>query len=279
MAEAITAEMGEATPSSGAPRRLHPGVAFLCGLLGLGLGYVYVGRLAYAIVFILVAYLWLLGVAWTGLSVDPVGWYARLVIVALMWLVQLVHPVALAWSRPVAQPKAYNRWWCYLGWIVALEAASLLVSADRARSYYIPSGAMLPTVQPGDRVVVDTWRYRDAAPAVGDVVICEFDEGTLVVKRVVGVPGDTVELRGALLIRNGNPIDEPYLNAAESTTLPDFAPLTLRSDEFFVLGDYRSISNDSRHRGPLARDQIYGRVEFVAYSRSSDRFALVLAPD
>ena len=65
--------------------------------------------------------------------------------------------------------------------------------------------ACTPTVQAGDRIVVDTWRYRDSVPAVGDIVLGDFGDGVLVVKRVVGVPGDTVELRGPLLIRERQP--------------------------------------------------------------------------
>jgi signal peptidase I len=148
-----------------------------------------------------------------------------------------------------------------------------------AASYSTPSGSMMPTLQPGDTFVVDAWRYRNASPAFGDIVVCELDEGTLVIKRVVGVPGDTLELRGPRLVRNGNLVDEPYLNLDDAQSLPSSPPLTLGANEFFVLGDYRGNSNDSRQRGPLGRERIFGRVEFIAYGRSGDRFSVVLASD
>ena len=143
---------------------------------------------------------------------------------------------------------------------------------------------MQPTLQPGDRVVVDTRRYRDAPPAFGEIVVCDFGDGTLLVKRVVGVPGDTIELRGPALLRNGTLVAEQYLNPEVGMRLSDSRPLTLGADEFFVLGDFRGNSMDSRQRGPMARDQIFGRVEFIYFSSSPrgvnwERFPVMLAPE
>ena len=282
MAEAISAQAGEARPVG--PRRLHPGLAFLGGLLGLGLGYLYVGRIGYAIVFAVAGYVLTFAAGWTRFVVDPIGWYAFLSGAALLFLVQLVHPAVLAWSQPVAPSKPYNRWWWYIAWVAGSTAVSFVLVPDRATAfgyehYSIPAGSMSPTVRPGDRIVVDTWRYRNAPPAFGDIVVCDFGDGTLLVKRVVGVPGDTIELRGPLLVRNGAPVDEPYLNSEQGMTPRDFAPLTLGADEFFVLGDNRGNSNDSRFRGPVAGDAISGRVEFIYFSRDWERFPVVLAAD
>jgi signal peptidase I len=280
MAEAITPHAGEARTVE--PRRLHPVLAFLGGLVGLG--YVYVGRIGYAIAFAFASYLLMFAGAWARVFVDPAGWYGFFAGMALLWLTQLVHPIVLAWSRPLAPARLYNRWWGYIGWLTATTALSFVLVPDQTTTlghgyYSIPASSMYPTVQPGDRIVVDTWCYRDAPPAFGDIVVGDFGDGILIVKRVVGVPGDKIELRGQLLVRNGSLVDEPYLNAEQTSRLPDSAPLTLATDEFFVLGDNRGNSFDSRQRGPLTRDRISGRVEFVAFSRSWDRFALVLARD
>ena len=99
------------------------------------------------------------------------------------------------------------------------------------------------------------------------------------VKRVVGLPGDTVEVRGRLLVRNGSLVDEPYLRASEpGFRMPDLRPLTLGADEFFVLGDHRDNSMDSRLTGPVGRDQIVGRVEFIAFSYCGRERALGAVP-
>ena len=277
MAEAITAGAGEAKPVE--PRRLHPGLAFLGGLIGIG--YLYVGRIGYEITFVVVPYTLLFAAGLMRVSAEPIGWYASFAVLGLLRLVPLIHPVVIAWSKSPAPAKSYNRWWFYLAWLVGFGAVQFALDPATTfgyQSYYIPSGAMQPTVLPGDRVVADTWRYHDLAPAFGDIVICQLGE-VKGVKRVVGVPGDTIELRGPLLIRNGAIVNEPYLSSERGPSPPDRPPLTLDADQFFVLGDNRGNSNDSRFVGPIGRDQISGRVEFIAYSRSPGRFALVLTSD
>lgn len=285
MIEPIAATTEEARPVE--PRRLHPGIAFLGGLLGFGVGYFYVGRIRYAIAFLVGAHVVFFGAAWTRWPLTPFGWYSFFAGAVLLWLAQLAHPMALAWSRPLAPAKPYNRWWGYVAWIAAVMGLSFVLDPTTAfgyGNYYVPSGAMSPTVTPGDRVVADTWRYRDTPPAPGDIVIFKFDDEFLLIKRVVGVPGDTIELRGPLLVRNGSPVDEPYLNLERGSRPPDVAPLTLGADEFFILGDNRGNSYDSRLRGPVARDHIYGRVEFIYFSTAGggvawERFPVVLGGD
>jgi signal peptidase I len=184
-------------------------------------------------------------------------------------------------------PKPYNRWWWYLAWIVGVNVAASPLAENRGSvlgydHYYIPSMSMAPTIRTGDRIVVNTWRYRDASPAAGDIVVCDLGDGVGVVKRVVGVPGDTVELRGPLLIRNGSPVHEPYLNSEPGFRMPDVPSRTLGADEFFVLGDNRGNSNDSRIVGPISIDRISGRVEHIYFSSSDtgvrwERFPLVLS--
>lgn len=275
MVDAVTAEKGLAREDG--PRRLSPGLAFLGSIFGLGLGYLYVGRIGYAVGFVVAPYCYMLAAGWTRLLVDPFGWYTYFPSLALIWLAQVVHPVALAWSRPLAPAKSYNRWWWYIAWLLGTNAAYTVVAPQRGAAlgyefYRIPADSMAPTVEAGDMIVVDTWRYRNAPPTFGDVVVCDLGDGVLVVKRVVGEPGDTIEVRGRLLVRNSRPVDEPYLRVAEpGSRMPDFGPLELGRDEFFVLGDYRDNSRDSRHAGPVSRDRISGRVEFIAFSRSVGR--------
>ena len=149
--------------------------------------------------------------------------------------------------------------------------------------YNIPSVAMSPTLQQGDHIVVDAWRYRDDPPSIGDLVVYRTPDGINMVKRVVGVPGDALEMRERVLWRNGMPVDEPYVRTPEPGARPlGMAPITLNADEFFVLGDYRDNSLDSRMTGPVERDSFVGRVEFISFSMTGsavqwDRFPRQLA--
>ena len=101
-----------------------------------------------------------------------------------------------------------------------------------------------------------------------DVVICRYPGrgGTNFVKRVVGLPGDTVEIRNGYLYINGEKYDEPYIrDEYRNGSLNTFGPYTVPEGEYFVLGDHRNNSNDSRLQGSLPRDMIIGHVRTVLY--------------
>ena len=101
-----------------------------------------------------------------------------------------------------------------------------------------------------------------------DVVICRYPGrgDTNFVKRVVGLPGDTVELQDGVLYLNGEKTDEPYIPDKYRTgRLNTFGPYTVPEGCYFVLGDHRNNSNDSRSQGALSRDMIIGHVRTVLY--------------
>ena len=253
------------------------------------MGYLYVGRVWHAVAFAAAPIVLLFVAAWTRWIVTPVGWYGYLAIAALIAVIGFAHPIVIAWRRPLTPAKACNRWWWYVAWIVGIQFSGLIVpSRGRlfgSEAYNIPSSAMSPTLQPGDHIVVDAWRYGDDPPSFGDIVVYRDADGINLVKRVVGVPGDALEMRERVLWRNGMPVDEPYLRAPEPGARSlGMAPTTLGADEFFVLGDYRDNSMDSRVTGPVERDSIVGRVEFISFSMAGgavhwDRFARRLGDD
>ena len=107
-----------------------------------------------------------------------------------------------------------------------------------------------------------------AGPARFDVVICRYPGrgDTNFVKRVVGLPGDTVELREGYLYVNGEKYEEPYINDAYRTGyLNSFGPETVPEGKYFVMGDHRNNSNDSRSVGAIDRNMIIGHVRQVVF--------------
>jgi len=111
-------------------------------------------------------------------------------------------------------------------------------------------------------------------PARFDVVICRYPGrgDTNFVKRVVGLPGDTVELREGYLYVNGEKYDEPYINDDyRKGSRNEFGPYEVPEGKYFVMGDHRNNSNDSRYVGPIDRDMIVGHVRQVLYPFSQWR--------
>ena len=126
-------------------------------------------------------------------------------------------------------------------------------------AFWIPSGSMIPTLQINDRVLVNKFIYRFTEPERGDIVVFESVESSDedLIKRVVGLPGDEIAVRGGKLFVNGEPQKESYTNKK----LPDmtsFAQTTVPEGHVFVMGDNRGNSQDSRVFGPLPQENIEG---------------------
>ena len=149
---------------------------------------------------------------------------------------------------------------------IALAACSSSVAPASTTTFYIPSGAMLPTLKIGDRIVVATSGYTIRR---GDIVVFKrppADVGTTdadLVKRVIGMPGETISSEGNTVLVNGQPLSEPWLPAlpgicAESAE--NIATTKIAPGHYFVMGDCRGDSADSRTWGTVAISLIVGKV-------------------
>ncbi len=123
-------------------------------------------------------------------------------------------------------------------------------------AFYIPSESMVPTLEVGDRVLVNKFIYRFTEPDRGDIVVFER-EGQDLIKRVVALPGDRISVRDGTLYVNGETRNEDYLNQ-EFPDLSSFGPVTVPEGRVFVMGDNRANSRDSRFIGPIPEEDIQG---------------------
>ena len=243
--------------------------AALANIVGIGLGYVYVGRLQYALAFIGVVICAVAMVGWSRLVFVPDAITIIVVACMLIGLVPIVHCALIA-LRAAEQPRrAYNRWWVYVLWIIASWIlGEILVSARPVlfgfEPFRLPAASMAPTLERGDFVMVDSWYYDREEPRFGDLVVFTVPErdGVLYVKRIVGMPGDHVELRDDALIRNGDSVEEPYvsLTSRRSDAMRNFGPVDIPDNHYWLLGDNRHNSRDSRVFGAVGGDLLHGRV-------------------
>ena len=145
--------------------------------------------------------------------------------------------------------------------IIALLINLLLAQATR-----VYGQSMEPNLHTDQRLVVEKISYNRwwpvRGPQRGDVVVFRVDpDSDLLIKRVIGLPGDRVEIRSGQVIINGAPLDEPYITRP---TYGDYGPVDVPPLHIFVLGDNRGFSNDSRAFGALPLDSIIGRA-WVSY--------------
>ncbi len=150
--------------------------------------------------------------------------------------------------------------------VVALLAA-FLIKTFVVEAYYIPSPSMSPTIKTGDRLLVNKLAYDFGGVHRGDIVVFtrppSDPEVTIkdLIKRVIGLPGETISsgLDGAILI-DGHAIAQPWLTPdAKAHPGPSIATMRIPAGEYFVMGDYRGDSYDSRFFGPIRGSSIVGQ--------------------
>ncbi len=132
-----------------------------------------------------------------------------------------------------------------------------------AQAFRVQGTSMEPLLADGERIVVNKFVYRFRPIERGEVVVFWFprDPSVSFIKRVVGLPGDTVEIRSGRLLVNGQAVDESYLPDSYRDS-DQFPPTEIPKGFYFVLGDHRRSSNDSRSWGEVPERYIYGRAVF-----------------
>jgi len=165
-----------------------------------------------------------------------------------------------------------------IAFILAFIIRSFVVQA-----FKIPSGSMLQTLQIGDHLLVNKFIYgiripftdiviaRFSDPQFKDIIVFEFPEDPSkdFIKRVIGTPGDVLEMRNKVLYRNGEKLNEPYVQHTQNDYSPvrdNFGPITVPDNKYFVMGDNRDESYDSRFWGFVDRDKIEGKAMILYWS-------------
>jgi signal peptidase I len=164
----------------------------------------------------------------------------------------------------------------YVVLAVVAVAVALLIQAFLVKPYRIPTASMEDTLLIGDRVLVDRISWRFSQPERGDIVVFHAPVvGPVLIKRIIGLPGDEISLSGGSVYINGRRLDEPYVRRIDGRQEPSepFSnglpwslqePYTVPPGSYFVMGDNRTDSGDSREFGPIKREQFVGRA-FAKY--------------
>jgi signal peptidase I len=171
-------------------------------------------------------------------------------------------------------------------WVFALGVA--IIAAVLIRTFlFVPvlvdGDSMMPTLNDKSRMIVNKIGYSVGEPKRGDIVVFHAPDGRDYIKRVIGIPGDSIEYKNDVLTINGKKIEEPYLNKykkqIETGTLTEdftlenlFGIKRIPKDEYWLMGDNRRWSKDSREIGTIKRDKIVGKTSLVFWPLSEFRF-------
>lgn len=206
-------------------------------------------------------------------------------------------------AQAKAAPKAKSTFREYAEALVVALALALFIRAFFVQAFKIPSGSMLPTLEIGDHLLVNKLLYGVRVPEYlltsklplpfagsrffsffeperGDIVVFVYpqDRDKDFIKRIVGVPGDVIEIRNKQLFRNGKPVDrsdEPYAEYDERKKVEpgvrdNYGPATVPPDHVFVMGDNRDHSFDSRFWGFVPYEDIIGKAFIIYWSWDGD---------
>ena len=172
--------------------------------------------------------------------------------------------------------------WEWVFVVVVAIGAAMLIRMFLFQQYYIDGPSMQTTLMPQDRVLVNKMSYKLHDIHRGDVIV--FDRVTNevqhddLIKRVLGLPGETLEIRSCVVYINGVQVEEPYLNLEQTSQIEpsarcgshtDMAPVVVPDEQVFVMGDNRVQSFDSRDFGPIDTDKVRGRAFVVIWPASA----------
>lgn len=164
---------------------------------------------------------------------------------------------------------------------------ALIIRAFIIQAFKIPSGSMEPTLLVGDHILVNKFIYGMHIPFTNDVImpvrstkrddviVFEYpkDESIDFIKRVIGLPGDKLQIINKQVYINGKALDEPYAYHGDPEIIPgnesprdNFGPIVVPQGEYFMMGDNRDFSNDSRFWGYVGKDLILGQAEIIYFS-------------
>ncbi len=158
------------------------------------------------------------------------------------------------------------------GIAIIIAIAVFVLLQFNVQSYTVRYGSMLPNVREGDWVMVNKASYFFSDPKVGDVIVFDppFDSPHPYIKRVIGLPGDLVEVKDSKVFINNIPLEEEHIMAPPSYTM---SAREIPAGEYFVLGDNRNNSNDSRYDWTVPRESIVGKAWFTYWP--PDRWMVV----
>lgn len=151
----------------------------------------------------------------------------------------------------------------FLLYVVVVVGITFLIIHYVGQRTYVSGSSMENTLSDGDNLIVDKITYRFSDPKRYDIIVFpyQYEDNTYFIKRIIGLPGETVQIVDGTIYINGEVLDESYGREVMKNSGMAADPITLGEDEYFVLGDNRNDSTDSRDPsvGKIKRNQIIGR--------------------
>ncbi|MFT6387711.1 MAG: signal peptidase I [Cellvibrionaceae bacterium] len=261
--------MNENHANDGATKNRSPFVAGILGILSPGLGLLYVGKGRMALLTPIFMLLLIAILSWSRLILLPVGYWLLIVGLIVFVVGAIVVACRYAGMATAAPKQCYQRWYIYILFIVVVQAGFMVMEGNSRSTIFgfethrIPSGSMQPILVAGDFILADSWAYASQSVEVGDVVTFDYPSrpSQVWIKRVIGLPGDQIEIVNGVVTVSGVKLDEPYIDMDNNLTTANSSYSTVvPQGQYFVLGDNRDNSADSRIWGFVPHENIRAKL-------------------
>ena len=251
--------------------------AFLLSAFVPGLGQIFNGQMLLGVALFAFYALWVFSAGVFRLLYSFPSAISYALVLWIFVFSVAIHAVRVAIRQVRNDSVSRKGWRSYALSTVMVCIIAVMVSGNNfperilgVHAYKIPAESMSPTLVSGDRLMVDMRYYKTNRPKRGDVAVYRMPENNvLFVKRVVAIGGDTIAGDSEGTILNGQRISEPYI-LSEDTTPPEdsanFGPVSIPANQFFVMGDNRNHSYDSRYIGPVDVNRLVGKPLYIYYS-------------
>ena len=263
------------------PRR--PWIAALFSLIVPGLGQFYDGRPLRALVFFGGPLVLFFALLLAGLPGTFPGLIVLVALVVILRLWAVWDAAVLARRNQEYVLKPYNQWYAYLAVILAVFLVPTETLREHihlpARTFAIPTGSMEPALRQGDHVYAAMTSDHSAGPKRGELVIYTSPE-TQVQKlsRVIGLPGEQIEVREKVVYINGKRLEDPWgqhldphVFTGMEVPRDNMLPIEIPADAVFLMGDNRDGSHDSRFSGPVPLSNLQGRPLYIYWAADKSR--------
>lgn len=156
-----------------------------------------------------------------------------------------------------------NWFWDMIESVAIALILAFLIRTFVIQPFYIPSSSMYPTLQTNDKIMVNKFIYYLTKPKRGDIMVFHYplDKNKDYIKRVIGLENETVEVKDSQVYINGKVLQEPYL--PEGLDYGEFGPFKVPPGQYFMMGDNRPDSQDSRYWGALDKNLIIGKAMLI----------------
>lgn len=263
---------------SDSAKRRHPGLAGFLSLTGVPIGQLYGGH-PWRAILLAVACLMVLPVSTFLIIRLPLPRLLTCLILVLVLAIPILLAIDaffLTRKKTFARLARYQRWWVYLfAFFVASVFGTFISYGIRlyvAEAFIVPGRAMLPTVQHNDRVLVDKFCFDASALHRNDLAVywSPDPDPQLQLKRIFGLPGETVKIRNEVVFIDGKEISDRHaIFDSDRPLMPEltnFGPIIVPEGSYFVLGDNRRLSKDSRIEGPISFRSFIGVARIIYWS-------------